>query len=100
MRLLSSPGCFLACAIDGFLRFLAHGQDSLFCFLANRFSSLLCFLTSRLESVLNCFSCFLRIVLYVLNHAVLSERSERSRYDQSNNHTRNFHIPFLLLILS
>ena len=39
-------------------------------------------------------------MLYVLNHAVLAERSQRSRRNQSSNQTRNFHIPFLLLIPS
>jgi hypothetical protein len=47
VRLVSSPRCFLACAIHGFLcfsdyglagffRFLAYGLGGLFCFPANR----------------------------------------------------------------
>src|SRR5205814_2905245 len=110
VRLSSSPGCFLICVIYGFLcfsrygfagffRFLPYGLRSLFCFFADRFSSLFCFLTYCFQSVFDCFPCFLRAVLYVLNHTLLDKRSQRRRRNQSSNQTRNFHVPFLLLIL-
>jgi hypothetical protein len=35
-----------------------------------------------------------------LNYALLAERSQRGRRNQSSNQTRNFHVPFLLLISS
>ena len=92
--------CFSDYGLAGFFRFLAYGLGSLFCFLANRFSSLLCFLTCCFESVFNRFPCFLRAVLDVLNYALLAERSQRGRRNQSSNQTRNFHVPFLLLITS
>src|SRR5215831_18299454 len=111
MRRSSTPGCFFACAINGllcfsghglagFFRFLAYGLGSLFCFLANRFSSLLCFISCCFPSVFNRLPCFLRAVLYVLNHALLAERGQGTRRNQSSNQTRNFHVPFLRLITS
>jgi hypothetical protein len=84
VRLLSS-GCFLARAIHGFFCFPDHGLAGFFRFLANRFSSLFCFLTYCFESVLNCFACFLRAVLDVLNYAFLAERSQRDRRNESSN---------------
>ena len=84
VRLLRS-GCFRARAIHGFLRFSDNGLAGFFCFLANRFSSLLCFLTYYFESVFNRFPCFLRAVLDVLNYALLAERSQRDRRNESRN---------------
>src|SRR5215472_13546178 len=73
-------GSFLCLSRDGLSRlfgFLAYGLGSLFCFFADCFSSLLCFLTYRFQSVFNCFTCLFRAVLYVLEYALLAERSER-----------------------
>src|ERR1700747_2102006 len=92
----SSLGRFFAGAIHSFLclsgygfacffRFLAYRLGSLFCLFANRFSSLLCFLTYCFESVFNRLACFLRAVLYVLNHALLAKRSQGCRCNQSTN---------------
>src|SRR5262245_14227735 len=78
--------------------FLSYGLGSLFCFLADRFSSVFCFLTYCFQSVLDCFPCLFRDVLYVLNYALLTKRSHRCGRNQSSNQTRDFHIPFLLLI--
>jgi hypothetical protein len=68
---------FSGYGLAGFLSFLAYGLASLFCFLPDGFGRLLCFLTYRLESVLNCFPCFLRAVLYVLNYRFLTNRAQQ-----------------------
>ena len=85
VRFAGRLGRLLACAIHGFLRFLAYGLSSLFCFPANRFGSLLCFLACCFQSVFDCFSCFLRAVLYVVNNAVLAERSQRGHRNESSD---------------
>src|SRR5262249_15889468 len=108
MRLSSRLSRFFARAIHGFVGFssygfagffclLASGLRSLFCFFANRFNSLLCFLTCSFHSFFNCFACFLRAVLFVLNDAVLAKRSQRNCRKQSSNQARDFHILFLLV---
>src|SRR5262245_52224726 len=91
--------CFSDYGFAGFLRFLPYRLGGLFCFFANGFGSLLCFLSCCFHSVFNCFPCFLRSVLYVLNHAVLAEGSQRARGNQSSNQIHDFHVPFLQLIL-
>src|SRR5262245_18089181 len=99
MRFSSRLCCFLACAVHCFLRFCRYRLSSLFCFLANGLSSFFCFLTCSFQAVLNCSPCFLRTVLYILNGALLAERSQCGRRNQSSNQIRNFHLPLLLLIL-
>src|SRR5262249_2101988 len=90
--------CLSSYGLAGLLGFRAYGLSSLFCFLADRFSGLLCFLTYRFQSVLDCFARLLRAVLCVLKYALLAERSQRCGHDENSNQTRDFHIPFLLLI--
>lgn len=96
----SSLGGFPSRAVHGFVSLSRYGLGSLLGLPPNSFGSVFCLLTYCFQSILDRFSCFFRAVLHVLDYTFLPERSQSSRYDQSSDQTRHFHVSFLRLFTS